>query len=99
MNRTASVGMLLGLIAVSFTATAADNETKGKGIKYVPPAGFAGRTWGELRKTFDRLPQEPLEVGAAYILRQENKQGVDFRCHAPPVPLGPRMNGPFQSCD
>jgi hypothetical protein len=99
MNKTTCVAILLGSFAASFAAFAADDETKGKGIKYVPPTGFAGRSWGELRNTFDRLPQEPLEVGAAYILRQENKQGVDFRCHSPPVPLGPRMNGPWQSCD
>lgn len=34
--------------------------------KYVPPVGFAGHQWGELRSTFSRLPTEPLGVGAAF---------------------------------
>jgi hypothetical protein len=40
---------------------------KGKRIKYVPPAGFAGHKWGELKKDFDRLPEEPFRVGSAWV--------------------------------
>lgn len=38
-----------------------------KKLKYVPPEGFAGYKWGDLRSTFDRLPAEPLGVGAAWM--------------------------------
>lgn len=49
-------------------ATAAD---KPKRVKYVPPEGFSGHVWGDLRSSFNRLPAEPLGVGAAYILPHE----------------------------
>jgi hypothetical protein len=41
---------------------------KPKRIKYVPPTGFAGHAWGDLRSSFDRLPDQPLGVGAAWML-------------------------------
>ncbi|HET8746183.1 MAG TPA: hypothetical protein VFM98_11305 [Ramlibacter sp.] len=37
-----------------------------KRVKYVPPEGFGGHHWGELRSTFTRLPANPLGVGAAF---------------------------------
>jgi hypothetical protein len=40
---------------------------KPKRVKYVPPTGFAGHVWGELRSSFDRLPSQPLGVGAAWM--------------------------------
>ena len=61
-------------LAPTFT-TAAD---KPKHVKYVPPEGFSGHTWGDLRGSFDRLPAEPLGVGAAYILPHE--KAVTFTC-------------------
>jgi hypothetical protein len=45
-------------------AGAADKQ---KRVKYVPPAGFAGHNWGEVRSSFDRLPDQPLGIGAAWI--------------------------------
>jgi hypothetical protein len=40
---------------------------KPKRLKYVPPSGFAGHNWGELRSNFERLPDQPLGVGAAWM--------------------------------
>lgn len=44
-------------------------------IKYVPPAGFGGHQWGELRTGFDRLAKDPIGVGAAFtgaVLKDQN---------------------------
>lgn len=35
--------------------------------KYMPPEGFAGHRWGDLRSSFSRLPAEPLGIGAAWM--------------------------------
>jgi hypothetical protein len=62
--------------------------------RYVPPEGFAGRKWGELRSSFDRLPADPMGVAAAYILPQLKAQGTSIRC-SQGLPLGPEMHGPY----
>ena len=67
--------LVLSLALASTFTTAAD---KPKHVKYVPPEGFSGHTWGDLRGSFDRLPAEPLGVGAAYILPHE--KAVTFTC-------------------
>ncbi len=77
-------------------ACAANAADKPRRAKYVAPDGFAGRAWGELRTTFDRLPEEPLGVGAAYILPVE-KQGT-FTC-VPGRPSGGTMAGAVDGCD
>ncbi|HUQ10378.1 MAG TPA: hypothetical protein VM146_08680 [Steroidobacteraceae bacterium] len=82
----------LALIAVSAVSAVAADRPK----KYVPPTGFAGHEWGELRTKFDGLPQEPLGVGAAYILPKE-KQGT-FTC-VPGRPSGGTMSGVVDGCD
>jgi hypothetical protein len=68
MNDRAGIlnGLLLviGLLALAPMLPAAD---KPKRVKYVPPEGFAGYTWGDLRRSFDRLPDEPLGIGAAWM--------------------------------
>jgi hypothetical protein len=33
---------------------------------YTPPSGFAGHAWGDLRMTFDKLPEEPAAVRGAW---------------------------------
>lgn len=66
-----------------------------KPVKYQAPTGFAGRTWGELRRTFDRLPKEPLGVGAGFILPVE--KAVDFSC-VPTFSTGP-TSGAVEGCD
>jgi hypothetical protein len=60
-----------------FVAGSYASET-GKGVKYVPPTGFGGHVWGEPRKNFDRLPEVPVGVGAAWM-RAIQKQ-TDFQC-------------------
>jgi hypothetical protein len=84
---------LAALLLIGSLASAAD---KPKRVKYVPPEGFAGKTWGELRSTFDRLPAEPLGVGAAYILGKEKQSA--FHC-VPGRPSGGTMSGVVDGCD
>jgi hypothetical protein len=86
----------LALLALCFVSVPAGAAGKPKSVKYVAPEGFAGRTWGELRSSFDRLPAEPIGVGAAYILAQE-KQSF-FTC-VPGRPSGPTMSGAIEGCD
>lgn len=81
------------ILTVAMSAGAAD---KPKRVKYAPPVGFAGKTWGELRSTFERLPQEPIGVGAAYILPVEKR--ADFTC-VPGRPSGGTLSGATEGCD
>jgi hypothetical protein len=55
------------LIVAAFVSALAGAADKPKRIKYVPPAGFAGHKWGDLRSSFARLPAQPLGVGAAWM--------------------------------
>jgi hypothetical protein len=57
----------LALVITLLSVTAAQAGDARKKVKFVPPPGFAGHTWGELRTTFTRLPIEPVGVGAAWI--------------------------------
>jgi hypothetical protein len=54
---------LLLLAAGATLAVAADGTQK---VKYVPPEGWAGFKWGALRSSFERLPKDPVGVGAAF---------------------------------
>jgi hypothetical protein len=81
------------MMGVSLSVSAADKPKK---VKYVPPAGFAGKTWGELRRSFERLPQEPMGVGAAYILPQV--KSTEFTCVRAPI-SGPIISGAAEGCD
>jgi hypothetical protein len=96
--RTSLFRSLFALLALSsfvaHPALAADKPGRPK--KYQPPEGFAGKTWGELRTSFDRLPAEPIGVGAGYILPVE-KQGT-FTC-VPGRPSGGTMSGVVDGCD
>ncbi len=49
-----------------------------KKVKYVAPEGFAGYQWGALRSTFDRLPEQPIGVGAGWT-RPVEKQ-IEYTC-------------------
>jgi hypothetical protein len=68
--------MLALFLSLAPALTAATD--KPKRVKYVPPEGFSGHAWGDLRGSFDRLPKEPLGVGAAYILPHEKRS--NFVC-------------------
>jgi hypothetical protein len=97
MNRLPGLA-LAALAAVLFAAApviGADAE-KSKRVKYVPPVGFAGHAWGELRTSFDRLPTEPIGVGAAWMTPVEKES--TFTC----VPLanpGGQITGAVGGCD
>jgi hypothetical protein len=81
----------LALLSVP-AATAADEPPK---VKYIPPEGFAGHKWGELRSSFDRLPSEPIGVGAAWMRARESQK--DFHCV--PVSAGQQISGAIGGCD
>jgi len=57
------LGLLTALPLVAVPATASDKPRK---VKYEAPEGFAGHKWGELRTSFDKLPANPLGIGAAW---------------------------------
>jgi hypothetical protein len=66
------------MLGVALATPMVTDAAAGKDVKYVSPTGFDGRTWGELRRTFDRLPAEPLGVGAGFILPVE--KATTFTC-------------------
>lgn len=45
---------------------------------FTPPEGFGGHNWGDLRTTFDRLPQEPAAVRAAWTHGKESE--LELNC-------------------
>jgi hypothetical protein len=79
------------LLTVSLTTAAAEKK-----VKYVPPVGFDGRTWGELRSAFDRLPAEPIGVGAGFIVPVLKE--TTFVCVPGRPPAGPLV-GAVDGCD
>jgi len=83
------------LLSQSNPAGAATAESPKK-VKYVAPEGFAGHKWGDLRSTFDRLPAEPIGVGAAWMRALEKTQ--DYAC-VPIASPGPTMSGAVEGCD
>jgi hypothetical protein len=56
----------IAVLLIAACATAAVSADKPPKVKYVPPEGFAGFEWGALRSTFERLPKDPVGVGAAF---------------------------------
>ena len=61
---------------LALAPTLAGAADKPRHVKYVPPTGFSGHVWDDLRGSFDRLPAEPLGVAAAYILPHETQVTV-----------------------
>jgi len=76
------------LTGIPATGSAAEKPAR---VKYVPPDGYAGHKWGELRTSFDRLPTEPIGVGAAWM----NPVLKDTTFHCVPV----LNTGDVGSCD
>lgn len=67
-----------------------------KAVKYVAPEGFGGHKWGDLRTSFDRLPDTPIGVGAGYMLSREKVK--DFTC-VPVYNIGGQVSGAIEGCD
>jgi len=84
------------LLLASLFAVGALAAESGKRVKYVPPTGFAGHAWGDTRLSFEKLPDTPIGVGAAWM-RTIVKQ-TDFHC-VPNVSVGTQMNGATDMCN
>ena len=63
---------------------------------YVAPEGFGGHKWGDLRSSFERLPEAPVGVGAAWM--QPKEKQTDVTC-VPVYSIGPQINGAVDGCD
>src|ERR1043165_8176137 len=85
------VPSLLALLSFAAVAPAAES----KHVRYVAPEGFAGHKWDDLRSTFDRLPEKPIGVGAAFMLTIQKQN--DFTC-VQSNPTGP-ITGAVGGCD
>lgn len=92
MPITKTIASLIGLLLFAVAVAAAE----GKRVKYVPPEGFAGHKWGDLRTTFDRLPEKPIGVGAAWMRSIEKTEG--FSC-VPVYNPGTQISGAIEGCD
>ena len=96
MKRLLSVSSCFALLMCAVLPATAETAEKPKKVKYVAPEGFAGHKWGDLRSSFDRLPVEPIGVGAAWMRALQRTQ--DYAC----VPIGspgPTMSGAVEGCD
>lgn len=84
------------LVLLALVSLAPPPAAAAKRIKYVAPEGFAGHKWGDLHSTFERLPTQPIGVGAAWI--QPQLKETQFNC-VPAPPPGPTMSGAVGGCD
>jgi hypothetical protein len=94
-TRSVYLNLIAGILLAGAMSTVYAGDLPKK-VKYVAPDGFAGHKWGDLRSTFDRLPEKPIGVGAGYMLSREKQ--ADFTC----VPIGapgPTMSGAVEGCD
>jgi hypothetical protein len=75
-----SPAWLLRILAVVLVSGAVAVQADGapKRVKYVPPDGFAGFKWGDLRSRFTSLPEQPIGVGAAWMTQQPKEK--EFFC-------------------
>ena len=86
---------LLGGISVAAPPPVVKNDSPEE-IEFVAPEGFGGHKWGDLRTSFDRLPETPVGVGAAWMQPKEKR--TDVTC----VPIynpGPQITGAIGGCD
>src|SRR5690349_9210359 len=88
--------MRFGFICLVLLVTAAQAADTGKRVKYSPPEGFAGHKWGDLRSSFDRLPETPVGVGAAWMRAHQKQSG--FQC-IPNVTIGQQQAGAQDFCN
>jgi hypothetical protein len=59
---------LVAAVLVTVLAFSAGDAAASKRVRYEPPPGFAGYTWGQPRTAFARLPAQPFNTGAAWIM-------------------------------
>ena len=85
----------IALLAALLCAGASAGD-KPKRVRYVAPEGFAGHKWGDLRTSFDRLPEKPFGVGAAWMRSIEKTQG--YTC-VPVYNPGTQISGAVEGCD
>lgn len=97
MPRLASLlaSSLAAFLALSGAARA---ESAPKHIKYKAPEGFAEHKWGDLRATFDRLPAEPLGVGAAWLVPRGESTQPSVMCSSS-ASLSPMSSGTVETCN
>jgi hypothetical protein len=65
-------------------------------VKFVAPDGFGRHKWGDLRSSFERLPETPVGVGAAWMQPKEKR--TDITC-VPVYNPGPQISGAVGGCD
>lgn len=87
---------LLAGLGISVLPAAALEDGSPKKIKYIAPEGFGGHKWGDLRTSFERLPENPVGVGAAWMQPKEKQTSVTC---VPIPPIGPQMSGAPEGCD
>ena len=85
------------ILVCASSAPPVDADEKPKRVKYEPPEGFAGRKWGDLRSSFDRLPETPIGVGAAWMRQVETQSS--FNCVPSAVNAGAQISGAIGGCD
>lgn len=90
------IALCLATLATSLALPAAADE-KPKRVKYEAPEGFMGHTWGELRTKFDRLPEAPIGVGAAWMRVKEMPE--DFTCIPTAPQPGSQITDAAGGCD
>lgn len=88
--------MRFALICLFLVMAAAHAAESGKRVRYRPPEGFAGHKWGDLRASFERLPEAPVGVAAAWMRTQQKQTG--FHC-VPNVRIGATQSGAQDLCN
>jgi hypothetical protein len=87
--------LLAGFCVFALPAAAVEDNSP-KPVKYVAPDGFGGHKWGDLRSSFERLPEAPVGVAAAWM--QPKEKQTDVTC-VPVSNIGPQINGAIEGCD
>jgi hypothetical protein len=90
-----AISSLLAMLMIASMSGVTSADEPLRRVKYVPPEGFSSHQWGDLLSSFDRLPKEPIGVGAAWmpgVLKE-----TTFSCV--PVNAGSQISGAIGGCD
>jgi hypothetical protein len=85
------------LLICSLASLAAPAGGPGK-VKYVAPAGFGTHKWGDLRTSFERLPEQPKGVAAAWLVPTDGGKEPFVMCSSSTT-LGRMSSGTVESCN